>query len=138
MQVPKEGLLNDLLWSDPDNNAKGWSRNINRNGSYTFGRDIIKKFVKSNGLAWVIRSHQLQPEGQKLYAGGRLVSIWSAENYRDEFDNRPAFVWIEDTRTVKIPVSFGYAAMYVLEDLLLHTVTEATQDYPATFRKVKS
>lgn len=36
IEIPEEGLLCDILWSDPDPGIKGWGDN-ERNISYTFG-----------------------------------------------------------------------------------------------------
>merc|ERR1719400_1708435 len=44
-EVPDSGLLCDLLWSDPEKIIKGWGEN-DRGVSYTFGPDIVTKFLK--------------------------------------------------------------------------------------------
>jgi serine/threonine-protein phosphatase PP1 catalytic subunit len=56
--VPDEGLLCDLLWSDPEPGILGWGYNV-RGVSYTFGYDIIGKFLKSHDLDLVCRAHQV-------------------------------------------------------------------------------
>ena len=43
--VPDSGLLCDLLWADPDKDTVGWGEN-DRGVSYTFGSDILSKFLK--------------------------------------------------------------------------------------------
>jgi serine/threonine-protein phosphatase PP1 catalytic subunit len=43
-EVPEEGILSDLLWSDPDPhqaNGRGWRGN-DSGVSYTFGADVVK------------------------------------------------------------------------------------------------
>ncbi len=50
-----EGLLVDLVWADPDDNA-GWGSN-ERGVSYTFGQDIVKKFCKKHEIDLVVRAH---------------------------------------------------------------------------------
>lgn len=37
--VPDQGLLCDLLWSDPDKDINGWGEN-DRGVSVTFGADV--------------------------------------------------------------------------------------------------
>lgn len=49
----------DLLWSDPDRDAKGWEDNLERGVSYVFGVDVIEKFLKENDLDVVCRAHQV-------------------------------------------------------------------------------
>ena len=41
IEIPDEGLLCDLLWSDPQKTAVGWSPNVQRGISKVFGNDII-------------------------------------------------------------------------------------------------
>ena len=38
-EVPEDGLLADLLWSDPEPRVHGWGYN-SRGVSYTFGTDL--------------------------------------------------------------------------------------------------
>lgn len=37
--VPDQGLLCDLLWSDPDKDTMGWGEN-DRGVSFTFGAEV--------------------------------------------------------------------------------------------------
>jgi len=52
------GLLCDLLWSDPDKDIDGWGEN-DRGVSYTFGGDIVTKFLNKHDLDLVCRAHQV-------------------------------------------------------------------------------
>lgn len=38
--VPDQGLLCDLLWSDPDKDTMGWGEN-DRGVSFTFGAEVF-------------------------------------------------------------------------------------------------
>jgi serine/threonine-protein phosphatase PP1 catalytic subunit len=40
--VPDQGLLCDLLWSDPDKETMGWGEN-DRGVSFTFGAEVVAK-----------------------------------------------------------------------------------------------
>lgn len=57
-EVPDQGLLCDLLWSDPDKEVRGWGDN-DRGVSFTFGPDVLKKFLQQNDLDLVCRAHQV-------------------------------------------------------------------------------
>lgn len=57
MQVPHEGPMCDLLWSDPDDRY-GWGISP-RGAGYTFGQDISEQYNHTNGLSLVARAHQL-------------------------------------------------------------------------------
>ena len=56
-EVPHEGPMCDLLWSDPDDRC-GWGISP-RGAGYTFGQDISEQFNHTNGLTLVSRAHQL-------------------------------------------------------------------------------
>lgn len=60
-QVPHEGPMCDLLWSDPDDRC-GWGISP-RGAGYTFGQDIAAQFNHTNGLTLISRAHQLVMEG---------------------------------------------------------------------------
>lgn len=58
--VPFEGLLTDLLWSDP-NDQEGcpdWSPSP-RGAGHMFGPEATKKFLKQNRFKIMLRSHQV-------------------------------------------------------------------------------
>lgn len=56
--VPDQGLLCDLLWSDPDKDVMGWGEN-DRGVSYTFGADVVGKFLHKHDLDLICRAHQV-------------------------------------------------------------------------------
>jgi len=56
--VPDQGLLCDLLWSDPEKEIRGWGEN-DRGVSFTFGADIVGKFLSRFDLDLVTRAHQV-------------------------------------------------------------------------------
>ena len=56
--VPDAGLLCDLLWSDPDKDIEGWGEN-ERGVSFTFGADVVTKFLNKHHLDLVCRAHQV-------------------------------------------------------------------------------
>ena len=57
--VPDTGLLCDLLWSDPDKDMQGWGEN-DRGVSFTFGSDIVIKFLNRHDLDLICRAHQVR------------------------------------------------------------------------------
>ena len=78
-EVPHEGPMCDLLWSDPDDRG-GWGISP-RGAGYTFGQDISETFNHSNGLTLVSRAHQLVMEGYNWSHDRNVVTIFSAPNY---------------------------------------------------------
>lgn len=58
--VPDQGLLCDLLWSDPDKDVQGWGEN-DRGVSFTFGAEVVAKFLHKHDLDLICRAHQVPP-----------------------------------------------------------------------------
>ncbi|KAL9085828.1 MAG: hypothetical protein Q9159_004493 [Coniocarpon cinnabarinum] len=78
-EVPHEGAMCDLLWSDPDE-ITSWGLSP-RGAGYLFGGDVVKRFNHMNGLSLIARAHQLVMEGFKEQFDSRIVTVWSAPNY---------------------------------------------------------
>lgn len=64
--VPDQGLLCDLLWSDPDKDVQGWGEN-DRGVSFTFGAEVVAKFLHKHDLDLICRAHQVPPLGTWLW-----------------------------------------------------------------------
>jgi serine/threonine-protein phosphatase PP1 catalytic subunit len=56
--VTMPGLLCDLLWSDPDKDITGWSEN-DRGVSFTFGPDVVTRFLQKHDMDLICRAHQV-------------------------------------------------------------------------------
>ena len=78
-EVPHEGAMCDLLWSDPDE-IDGWGLSP-RGAGFLFGSDIVKCFNHNNDLSLIARAHQLVMEGFKEMFDNTIVTVWSAPNY---------------------------------------------------------
>ncbi|KAK4450109.1 calcineurin-like phosphoesterase [Podospora aff. communis PSN243] len=78
-EVPHEGAMCDLLWSDPDE-IDGWGLSP-RGAGFLFGADIVKVFNYRNDLSLIARAHQLVMEGFKEMFEASIVTVWSAPNY---------------------------------------------------------
>jgi serine/threonine-protein phosphatase 4 catalytic subunit len=79
-EVPHDGAMCDLMWSDPEDVVQGWGISP-RGAGYLFGGDIVSMFNERNGLSLIARSHQLVMEGYKCMFHDALVTVWSAPNY---------------------------------------------------------
>ena len=98
--VPHQGLLCDLLWANPDSEINGWGENSYNDVffcSFTFGPEIVSKFLAKHHFDLIVRGHQVVEDGYEFFAKRQLVTLWSAPNYRGEFDNAGAMMSIDET-----------------------------------------
>lgn len=94
--VPDNGLLCDLLWSDPEKEINGWGEN-DRGVSFTFGQDVVHNFLRKHELDLICRAHQVVEDGYEFFAKRQLVTLFSAPNYCGEFDNAGAMMSVDET-----------------------------------------
>ncbi|CAH0746971.1 unnamed protein product [Bemisia tabaci] len=89
-QPPEEGLMCELLWSDPQD---GMGRIPSKRGvGIQFGPDVTKAFCDHNNLDFIIRSHEVKQEGYEVQHDGRCITVFSAPNYCDSANNKGAFI----------------------------------------------
>ena len=94
--VPDQGLLCDLLWADPDKETNGWGEN-DSGVSFTFGPEIVSKFLAKHDMDLVVRGNQVVEDGYEFFAKRQLVTLFSAPNYCGEFDNAGAMMSVDDS-----------------------------------------
>ncbi|KAJ7148321.1 serine/threonine-protein phosphatase PP1 [Mycena filopes] len=94
--VPDTGLLADLLWSDPEKDLTGWGEN-DRGISFSFGADVVARFLHKHDLDLICRAHQVVEDGYEFFAKRHLVTIFSAPNYVGEFDNAGGMMSIDES-----------------------------------------
>lgn len=104
-EPPKAGLFCDLLWSDPVDKANGflpqpYMHNQARGCSFVFGAESLSEFLERNGLITLIRAHEVQLEGFKMFNWKskkfpQIITIFSAPNYCDSYNNKGAVIMFE-------------------------------------------
>jgi serine/threonine-protein phosphatase 2B catalytic subunit len=112
-EPPREGLLCDLIWSDPldvpeDQAPKkraspAFIPNEVRGCSYFYSFDGAATFLKKNSLLSVIRAHEAQLEGYKMHKTNpntgfpSVITIFSAPNYCDVYNNKAAILKFDNS-----------------------------------------
>jgi serine/threonine-protein phosphatase 2B catalytic subunit len=102
-EIPKDGLLCDLLWSDPfdeesDALVNNFTENSKRGCSYQFGAKALLPYLSQNKLLSLIRAHEAQLEGFKMYKWNKkidfpaVITVFSAPNYCDVYNNKGAVI----------------------------------------------
>lgn len=92
-----------MMWADPVDNDTGkldglTKSNEARGCSYYFGFELAKTFLQKNGLLSIIRAHEAQANGFKMYHWGgqkqfpTVITIFSAPNYCDFYNNKGAVI----------------------------------------------
>ena len=92
-EVPNEGPMCDLLWSDPGDHC-GWEVSP-RGAGYTFGQDITDKFNHSNALTMISRGHKVAMEGYSWSHQQQVVTVFSASNFCNR-GNQAALMEIDE------------------------------------------
>jgi len=106
-EPPPSGPMCDLLWADPleekeDSYGVDFVHNHVRGCSYYFGYTAACNFLEDNGLLSIIRAHEAQDEGYKLYRKRdatefpTVITLFSAPNYCDVYRNKAAVLKFAD------------------------------------------
>jgi serine/threonine-protein phosphatase 5 len=86
----QQGLMCELLWADPQDEP---GRSPSKRGvGLQFGPDCTKRFLDTNGLELLIRSHEMKMEGYEVAHRGKCITVFSAPNYCDQMHNLGAFI----------------------------------------------
>lgn len=105
-EPPEDGLVCDLLWSDPAPSAKApqeWARNTARGCAWWFSANAAQRFLKENSLLCVIRAHEVQLQGFKVHETNprtgfpSMITVFSAPNYCDTYGNQGAVLQLNNS-----------------------------------------
>jgi diadenosine tetraphosphatase ApaH/serine/threonine PP2A family protein phosphatase len=73
---PAQDVLEDLLWSDPNDMVKT-VLNSPRGAGKLFGRSVTETVLNKLGVKILIRGHEQCPEGFKLNHDGKVLTLFS-------------------------------------------------------------
>ena len=92
--VPNNGLLCDILWSDPSDEIDNWGEN-ERGVSFVYSKKVVKKFLQDNNLDLICRAHQVVEDGYEFFADRTLVTVFSAPDYCGEYNNCASMMMVD-------------------------------------------
>lgn len=73
-----DGLVHEILFSNPNPNERGYTENKKSNKSYSYGVSAVHKFLKNNHLDQIVRSHQKDDFKYPFGDDHCVLSIYSA------------------------------------------------------------
>lgn len=107
-EPPTHGLMCDILWADPleefgqEKTGEFFLHNHVRGCSYFFSYPAACAFLEKNNLLSVIRAHEAQDAGYRMYRKTKttgfpsVMTIFSAPNYLDVYNNKAAVLKYEN------------------------------------------
>ena len=107
-EPPTQGLMCDILWADPleefgqEKSTDFFLHNHVRGCSYFFSYPAACSFLEKNNLLSIIRAHEAQDAGYRMYRKTRttgfpsVMTIFSAPNYLDVYNNKAAVLKYEN------------------------------------------
>ncbi|KAI2633873.1 serine/threonine-protein phosphatase 2B catalytic subunit [Xylaria nigripes] len=107
-EPPTQGLMCDILWADPledfgqEKSNEYFMHNHVRGCSYFFSYHAACNFLEKNNLLSIIRAHEAQDAGYRMYRKTRttgfpsVMTIFSAPNYLDVYNNKAAVLKYEN------------------------------------------
>ena len=100
--IPDDGLLCDLVWSDPEKSQyQEYVFNDSRGVGVLFNEAAVEKICDKLDIDLISRSHQVVDDGYEFFANRQLVTIFSAPGYMGDFDNEGAMMDVDETLMCK-------------------------------------
>ena len=110
LEVPAEGPICDLLWSDPlvdeetEDRRSAYSPSP-RGAGVIFGPDVSDRFLRANKMSTILRAHQVVQEGWQWAHEHKVLTVFSAPNYCYRCANKGGFLELNE-KGKKTTVSF--------------------------------
>lgn len=96
LEIPREGIMTDLIWSDPSEEIMEYSPSSKGAGQF-YGEKAVNDFFKeNNNINIIIRSHTLVMEGYQYQFNNKLLTIFSAPLYSGRIENIGAVLKLDE------------------------------------------
>jgi serine/threonine-protein phosphatase PP1 catalytic subunit len=89
-----------IIWNDPKESLRNFSESFRGSGIKFFGEGAFNKFMDANNLKYLIRAHECFPEGYRWFFNKKLLSIFSAANYRGPSSNPASYAVIRKNTVI--------------------------------------
>lgn len=114
-----------MVWNDPISNKdykqfieifsdenhfpsiqKGFLPNNRRGTAYYFSKDAVNCFFELNNLSYIIRAHEVVPQGFAFYLDGKVITLFSSSNYcGTNNESAIAFVYQRKISIIQIDIN---------------------------------
>ena len=107
--------------------VSGWQKS-SRGVSYLFGPDAATEFCTRMNISMIIRAHQVKPFfypsiiknfrfqvvplGYQFFGDKNVITVFSAPNYCNQFDNAAGVIMINEKFVCRIKVIFLFQKFY--------------------------
>ncbi|PIC39845.1 hypothetical protein B9Z55_011404 [Caenorhabditis nigoni] len=92
---PFRGIVNDMLWADPDPAVFEWKTSA-RGSGFVFGTNVIDDVCARLDVELIIRAHQMCFDGYWVVSGKKLITIFSAPMYCNLYKNAGCVLKVDD------------------------------------------
>jgi protein phosphatase len=96
---PKETYLEEILWSDPNDEIKGTYPSP-RGAGKLFGEDVTEKFLRILNVKVLIRGHEPSENGFKINHHNRVLTLFSRKG-APYYNNYGAYLQIDISKKVE-------------------------------------
>jgi len=93
-----------MIWNDPIDNIQipYFTNSFRGEGIKKYGYKAFEDFMEHYDFKFLIRSHEVFPQGYQYFFNGRLLTIFSSNNYRGSFMPNPATLALIENTEVKL------------------------------------
>ncbi|MFO8018472.1 MAG: metallophosphoesterase [Promethearchaeia archaeon] len=94
--------LFQMMWNDPKEEVNHFQPSYRGSDIFFFGEDALDEFMDGNNLETIIRAHEVFPEGYRWFFGKKLITLFSAENYRPTVANPAVYAIIQNETQIRV------------------------------------
>ncbi len=96
---PAESHLEEILWSDPEENLSGTYESP-RGAGKLFGKDVTENFLRMLNVKMLVRGHEPAETGNKINHGGKILTLFSRKG-EPYYNSNAAYLKLNLTREVR-------------------------------------
>ena len=92
--------IKQFLWNDPKDDLLQYNYSMRGEGIYNYGLELVEAFLLENNLKMIVRAHEAFSNGFKYFFDGKVLSIFTSEEYYEYIQAKVAIIDVD--RTIQI------------------------------------